>query len=209
MKTIGEIISHHRQKQGWSQERLAKSTLVPLNCIQALEADKFDDLPTNTLTQGYVQLIAQALHIPTETALALLRRDLPKSQPANLWSHSERFPLGYKRWWRPQIFSLISVGFFLLVALGFLLFQWRRLSDVPDLAISNLVNQSIIESPIEISGQTDPQATLTINTQIVSLDPQGRFKFELALPPGERTIVIQSTDSRGRQNEAVYFVTVQ
>lgn len=209
MKTIGEIISHHRQKQGWSQEKLAKATQVPLTCIQALEADKFADLPTNTLTQGYVQLIAQALHIPTETALALLRRDLPKSEPQKIWSHSERFPLRYKRWWRPQIFSLISLATFLMLALGFLVYQWRQLSDVPDLQVNALENQSLIQSPVEITGRTDPQSTLTINTQIVSLDPQGKFRFELALPPGERTIVIQSTDSRGRQNEAVYFVTVE
>lgn len=209
MKTIGEIISTHRQKQGWSQERLAKETQVPLKCIQALEEERFTDLPTATLTTGYVQLISQSLHIPSETAIALLRRDLPATTNQKLSSRSERFPLGRMRWWQPQFFSVITVIVFGLVATLWLGIQWRQLSDTPDLEVASLENLAIVSSPLEITGQTDPQATLTINTEIVSLDPQGKFRYTLELPPGERTVVVQSTDARGRQTEAVYFVTVE
>lgn len=210
MKTIGQVISSHRQKQGWSQEKLAQVTQVPLTCIQALEEERFADLPTAALTQGYVQLLAHVLVIPTETALALLRRDLPQpaAQPS-LWSKSQRFPLRRGRWWHPQAFSALGFGLLLVAAATFVTYQWRRLTDLPSLEVDTLENQTLVASPLTIDGQTEPQATLTINTEIVSLDPSGKFHYELALPPGERTIVIRATDSRGRQNEAVYFVTVE
>ena len=98
---------------------------------------------------------------------------------------------------------------FLLGAAIFLAVQWRRLGDAPVLEVTSLENLSIVTTPITVTGKTEPNTTVTINTEIVSLDPQGRFRYELNLPPGERTVVVQATDSRGRQNEAVYFVTVE
>jgi len=67
----------------------------------------------------------------------------------------------------------------------------------------------VITSEYTLTGQTDPQATLTINTEAVSLDTQGRFAHQLSLPPGERTIVVEATDLHGRQSEQVFFVTVE
>lgn len=209
MKSIGQVISTHRQKQGWSLEHLAAETNIAVEYVQALEDNEFTKLPTPTLVQGYVRLIAQALHIPQETALALLRRDLPSEIGGSPLSRSERQPLHKKRWFHPQMFSSGLVAMIVIFSALFLWNEWRKLARPPKLVVTNLENQVVVASPVTIQGQTDPKATLTINTEIVSLDLQGNFQYELPLPPGERTIVVETTDSRGQKAEQVYFITVE
>jgi len=209
MKNIGQVIATHRQKQGWSLEHLAAETNIPLEYVQALEDNNFDLLPTQTLVQGYVQLIAQALHVPQETALAILRRDLPKSPVGSSTSRSERNPLKKNRWIHPQMFSTGLVVMIIMLAAVFLWNEWRKIAQPPKLEVTNLENQAVVASPVKIQGQTDPETTLTINTEIVSLDTQGNFQYELPLPAGERTVVVQTTDSRGQKAEQVFFITVQ
>jgi hypothetical protein len=91
---------------------------------------------------------------------------------------------------------------------GFVFVQWRQLSLPPELTLSSPENLSVITSPVKISGKTHPNNTVVVNTQPVSLDPQGRFEQELELPPGERAIVVSAKDNRGRESEKILFVTV-
>ncbi len=209
MKSIGQVISANRQKKGWSLERLASETNIPVEFVQALEDNQFELLPTQTLVQGYVQLISQALHIPQETSLALLRRDLPITSFATPKSRSERNPLLRQRWIHPQMFSTSLLGLVVILAGIFLWQQWGKLAQPPQLEVKNLENQSVVSSPLQIQGKTTPESTLTINTEVVSLDTSGNFQYALTLPAGERTIVIEATDSRGQKSAQVFFVTVE
>lgn len=209
MRSIGQVIRTYRERQQWSIQRLAKETSVPVETLQALEEERFNDLPAAPLVRGYLQLIAGTLGIPEETAVALWRRDAPSSQAESLQSRSEMMPFRGKSWWRPQIVSWLGFAVVVVAVVGVLIWQWREVGRPPDLTVNTLENFAILEAPVQVQGRTDPDATLTINTQLVSLDPQGNFSFPLDLPPGERTIVVQSTDAQGRVAEAIYFVTVE
>jgi len=209
MKSIGQVIRTYRERQEWSLQRLSKETSVPLETIEALENERFNELPAAPLVRGYLQLIAQSLGIPEDTAIALWRRDAPTPIDNTLQSRSESHPFRGRSWWRPQLISWASFGILVVGAVLLLLWQWREVGRPPDLTVENLENFSVLPAPIEIRGQTDPDSTLTINTQLVSLDPQGYFTYLLDLPTGERTIVVQSTDAQGRVAEEIYFVTVE
>lgn len=209
MKSIGQVIRTYRERQEWSAQRLSKETSVPLEMIEALENERFHELPAAPLVRGYLQLIAQSLGIPEDTAIALWRRDAPTPVESSLQSRSETSPFRGRSWWRPQLISWASFGILVVVVVLVLIWQWREVGRPPDLTVENLENFSVLPAPIEIRGQTDPNATLTINTQLVSLDPQGYFTYLIDLPTGERTIVLQSTDAQGRVAEEIYFVTVE
>lgn len=221
MKTLSQLLADHRQKQGWSIPYLAEKTKVPSTFIEALEKEKFNDLPAKALVHSYVNLLAHALHIPLETAIAMLRRDLPAyaDNDQDLVGlgkiTNRRSRLSIKKifspafWLRPTSLALLVVTIALVSAAVFLSSQWHRLGKPPTLVINNLTNAAVISSEYTLTGQTDPQATLTINTEAVSLDTQGRFTHQLSLPPGERTIVVEATDLHGRQSEQVFFVTVE
>jgi cytoskeletal protein RodZ len=209
MKSIGQVIRSYRERQQWSIQRLAKESSVPVEMLQALEEERFSDLPAAPLVRGYLQLIAGTLGIPEETAIALWRRDAPASHEGGLQPRSETIPFRGKNWWQPQILPVVGFLAVLLVVVTILTWQWQAVGRPPNLTVNSLENFAILQSPIVVTGRASPEATVTINTQLVSLDPQGNFSFPLDLPAGERTIVVQATDAQGRVAEAIYFVTVE
>lgn len=206
MKTIGETLRQYREKRGVSPAQLSKITRVPLSFIEALESQQYSNLPAFAFSQGYVLLLAQELGVAEETALALLRRDIPLQTISNQRQRT--------RQWRnkiisPRFLSLTVLGAIFLVCAITLGYQWRKLGQPPKLLIQEPSNAAIVQSPVRVRGQADATSTVTINTQVISLDPQGNFSYDVELPEGERALVIQATDHRSRQSEKILFITVE
>lgn len=206
MKTIGSVLQEYRQKHHLSVAELARRTSIAEEFVDAIEQEDKSRLPAMSLVQGYIRLIAAEIGLPEETALALFRRDLQTKS-------EQKIPLRQHKRWRffftPRLLSLSLFWGSILVAALWLLFHWQQIVRPPQLSVSAPKNYDIVHSPLTVNGQTDPEISLTINTEVISLDPQGRFSHELTLPPGERTVVIQATDRRGRTSEAIIFVTVE
>ncbi len=57
------------------------------------------------------------------------------------------------------------------------------------------------DSPISVSGKTDPGVTVTVNDFLAIVDSQGSFTARLSLKGGENTIKIVATDKAGNKKE--------
>ncbi len=208
MKTIGHVLRDYRQQKQLSVAELARCTAVPVDFIEALEAEDLTRLPAQALVRGYVRLMAPEIGLPEENVLALFRRDLAYREIDMVGKKARRRP----RWhWviTPRILSLLALILVALVGGGGLIWQWRQLGQPPPLTVTSPHNYETVATPFSVVGKTSSNTALTINTEAVSLDPQGRFAYELDLPPGERTVVIQATDRRGRVAETIIFLTVE
>lgn len=212
MKSLGEVLRTYRTKNQLTLDTLARHTSIPLATLEHLENEEYDQLPAAPLVRGYLQLIARELHLPEETALALFRRDVePRFTASKNTNH------GRERWqWpvrqsllSPRFLSLAGLLFIFIGGVGWLGWQWQRLSRPPLLEVTSPQNALVTQSPVVVEGKTNPDNTVTVNTEVVALDPQGNFRTELALPPGERTLVILTTDSHGRTSEKILFLTVE
>ncbi len=207
MKTIGPVLRDYRQKHHLSPGELSRRTMVPTDFIEALEEEDLNRLPAPALVKGYVRLIAQEISLPEENAIALFRRDLDRSPASNpVKPHRRR---GWRFWFTPRILSLTILWLAILVGGAWLFQKWQQLGRPPQLTVETPINSAIVVAPISVTGKTDPDASLTINTELVSLDPQGNFTYSLDLPPGERAIVVQARDQQGRASEQIIFVTVE
>lgn len=206
MKTLGQTLRQYREKRGLTPAILAKQTRVPLHFVQALEDEQYDKLPAFAFAQGYVLLLAQEIGLGEETALALLRRDIPLQTVSTLKQRSRTWK---EKFISPRFLSAGILSALFLICASILGYQWQRLGQPPKLAIYEPENTAITRSPVIVRGQADPNSTVTINTQVVSLDPQGNFSFDLELPEGERAVVVQATDHRSRRSEKILFITVE
>lgn len=205
MKTIGSVLKDYRQKRHFTITELSRRTAIPPIFIEALEAEEKEKLPAFSLVQGYIRLIAAEIGLPEENALALFRRDLktPTGAPSTPRQRSWRLTL------TPRFLSLSVLWLVVLIGSVWLFLHWRQLGKPPSLEVTTPQNYDIVSAPVTVTGTTETEASLTINTEVISLDPRGRFSSQLHLPPGERTIVVQATDRQGRQNEVVLFITVE
>ena len=70
--TAGGLIRQARQAQGMHIAMLAAATKVPQRKLEALEADRLDELPDATFTRALAQTVCRALKIDPAPVLALL-----------------------------------------------------------------------------------------------------------------------------------------
>lgn len=70
--TAGGLLRQARQAQGMHIAMLAAATKVPQRKLEALEADRLDELPDATFTRALAQTVCRALKIDPAPVLALL-----------------------------------------------------------------------------------------------------------------------------------------
>lgn len=81
--TAGGLLRQARQAQGMHIAMLAAATKVPQRKLEALENDRFDELPDATFTRALAQTVCRTLKIDPAPVLALLPR-LPGQRLENV-----------------------------------------------------------------------------------------------------------------------------
>jgi cytoskeleton protein RodZ len=72
--SAGRLLREAREAQGLRLEALAHTLKVPPQKLEALEADRYDELPDTAFTRGLAQAVCRSLKIDAAPALALLPR---------------------------------------------------------------------------------------------------------------------------------------
>lgn len=75
--------------------------------------------------------------------------------------------------------------------------------EPPELTIEEPAGESLTtsEEKIEIKGQVEPQATLTVNGRFVIINPEGKFNYSVNLEEGENKIEIIALDKAGNETK--------
>ena len=203
MKTVGEIIRTARQKRCLSIEQLSVLTKIDSKYIDALEADRYHDLPSETFIKGFIRNIGQRLSHNPDELIAIFRRDFRQPDRVRKVKTRHRTVL-------PGI-SLQILPFVLggLVFAVYLIFQFRAILTPPKLEIIKPANSSVLVSPIVIEGDTSIDSTVYINEEtLVKPDSSGHFTARINLPVGEIVLKVKSTNRFSRSSEKEIPVTV-
>ena len=161
--------------------------------------------------KGYIKTYAQLFGFDHKPLLALLRRDYKESARGTLVPREFITPV------LKQKFSLNSITLIMLFLagtflslLGYVGVQWYSLTRPPELTIVSPEDQSQVAARVVVSGETEPDATITVNDQPVALQPDGSFTTEVFIATeGISTIMIESTDRRGKAHEEKRTVYVR
>jgi len=125
--TAGGLLRQARQAQGMHIAMLAAATKVPQRKLEALESDRFDELPDATFTRALAQTVCRTLKIDPAPVMALLPR-LPgqrleqvgeginapfreRSAPAQ---SSDWSAIGSPAVWAPLLLLLITAAIYFL-----------------------------------------------------------------------------------------------
>jgi cytoskeletal protein RodZ len=78
MESIGDYLRLHRERRRMTIGDVARETRVPVHALEALEADRFDELPAEVFVRGFLRAYARAVSISVDETMArytLGRRD--------------------------------------------------------------------------------------------------------------------------------------
>lgn len=200
MITIGQQFAEERRRQNLTLEEIAKATKIRAEFLQAIEKGDYKKLPGSSYAQGFVRNYAKFLGLPVEKSLAIFRREFNAEKSFDVlpsgFSATKDMPIGRFRFGRN---ILLIVGLFVLITI-FILFQYRAAFLNPSLVISSpKENQTVTSLTVTIKGKTDPDATLFVEGEAVTINSDGTFSSEVSLFPGKSTVSFIAENRFGRK----------
>lgn len=198
MIRLGQRLYHQRLRRKLSLDEAARATKIKSSFLAVIEKGEYHKLPSPAYAKGFVINYAVYLGIPKHEALAMFKRDYDEKRAYKVLPDSltrRQFPsLRIKI----QESLLVVVGCIILF-LGFLFFQYRSAFFAPHLEVFQPKDGAVFSKDVAIVGSTDPEATVTVNNQPVSLNDTGEFKKLLTFFPGKAIITVKAKNRFGKE----------
>ena len=199
MVRAGQKLREQRITKGLTIEEVSKKTKIRASYLLAIEKGEYQKLPASTYIIGFVRNYAKYLDLPEQEILALFRREFDEEKTFKILPEGlvkEDFPI--KRIRLADTAKIIVL--LVIILLGYILFQYRFAIISPPLEISTPSDGAIVLSrTITVSGKTDPNATVFVNNDNVSLDSDGIFKKSINVFPGKTIIRVKAINYFGKE----------
>jgi len=211
MKTVGSILQEARISQKISLEQAETATKIRMKFLQAIESDEYSGLPSLSYAKGFVKNYSEYLGLDSGRVLAFLRRQTAEETRSSLLPKGVSEPLGKSLFQlTPGNFLAGILAALVLIFLGYLGFQYRKLNQPPGLSVDSPTNQLVTnERRVDILGKTDPDATVTVNGINVLVRGDGKFFDQIQLDSGVNKITIVATSRFGKTTTVVREVGLQ
>jgi len=199
MKTTGQILQDARLARKVEVDEAARITKIRPQFIRFLEADDYSHLPGGTVARGFIRNYSQFLGLKPDHILAVFRRDFVENQLGQIVPRGMVEPVNKVTLWTPRTTILAGVVLIFLLFGSYLIYQYRLLTGPPYLAVTDPPSDIQVTQPtIEVSGKTDPEATLSVNGNLVALEKGGIFVFRLPLQTGPNQVAVTATAKSGK-----------
>lgn len=193
MTKAGIKLKEKRLEKGLTLEDVSKSTKIKVEFLEFIENGSYEKLPSVSYAQGFVRNYAKFLGLNEKEIMAIFRREfegekiyrvLPKG-----FEREDEFPIKRFKMRRSALFIIFGI----LIFLGYILFQYRYAVINPPLTIVSPKDLSqTSSSQITIFGKTDPNATVYVDSNAVSVDGSGNFQKVINVFPGKVTITVKA-----------------
>lgn len=199
MVRAGQKLKEQRLTKGLTIEEVSKETKIKASYVSAIEKGEYQKLPPSTYIQGFVRNYAKYLDLSEQEILALFRREFDEEKTFKILPEGlvkEDFPLH-----RLRVADTAKIIILLaIILLGYILFQYRYAIISPPLEVLAPTEGAVISSrTITVSGKTDPNATVFVNNDNVSLDSDGNFKKSINVFPGKTIIRVKAINYFGKE----------
>jgi cytoskeletal protein RodZ len=211
-KSLGEKLSSLRIKMGYSLDYVEKQTKINLKYINFIEENNYNLLPADVYVVGFLKRYAEFLDLSGDEIVNQFRNekelaeslgsfkknkadfDIIKPNQKEDFIQTPRFVL------TPKIFVSSLVIFCVLTVLSYIWYQVKGFAAAPPIQLDSVSAQQIVNvESISIAGQTDPGASLFINSQPVAIDQNGNFSQLVKLANGYNNIEIKATNKAEKE----------
>ncbi len=204
MKTVGEILSERRKGKGLSLEDVEKEIKIRQSFLEAIEKNQFNLISDPATLKGFLRNYAQFLGISPQTIMAIFRRDFEESGSGQIIPRGIiEPPIPSQFSWTPKTTFLAGIILTIFLIVLIVTKIYSGITGTPSLEILSPKEGEVYEKTVLVEIKTDPQATLKIDGNPVSLNEKGQFKEELTFPRGENTLVVESFNRQGKKTTKI------
>lgn len=206
---FGEKIKAKRAELGFTLEKVAELTHIPLKYLLALEAESFSDLPkTKAHRIAYVRSLAECYSLPSKDTVEQFTKSTGLTGTGRIHPY-----IGINFFPFSSIATFLRSSVFICLTLlfaGYLLWQVKGILEPPYLAVFSPGEGYIVNKPQTlIEGETEKETKLSVNGQEVMVNEAGHFSTQIDLSKGVNTIVVSVTKKHGKTTTITRHVVVR
>ncbi len=158
---LGELLIAARERCNLSAADLARQLRLALRQVQALEENRFDDLPGNTFVRGFVRNYARVVQSEPEAFLEAYERCRPRLEQSQIERRAEQIPFPRKT--APKWLWYLAVLLLLLLVSPLLVYLALHEDEVapkrvkPASATASMAPKPVVDASVTLP---PPQALL-------------------------------------------------
>ncbi len=200
MRKVSDILREEREKKGFSLEEVEKTTKIRKEFLIAIEEGKFHTLPSESYALGFVKNYATFLGLSSNKISPLFKREY-KTERVQVVPEFRKKQNGFSKkiFFNTKTFVILAA---LVLVLIYIIFQYGSLLYGPKLSIEKPKDKSTVSgNVVEVSGKTDPYATVLIDDEEAYVAVSGNFKKTLYVFEGDKTINIVAKNRFGKETK--------
>lgn len=209
MKTAGQILQASRISKKFELDDVTRITKIRPHFLQAIESDNYSVLPSGATTRGFIRNYSEFLNLNPRQILAVFRRDFAENKSGQIVPRSMAQPAAPISFWTPKTTIIAAVTLVFIFFAAYLSYQFRILTGPPSLTVTSPPSEFVTDqNSVEIIGQTSPEATISINGELIALEKGGLFSVRIPLHPGLNQILITASSKSGKRSQITRQVTL-
>lgn len=199
MKTAGQLLQSTRLLKKYELDEVSKITKIRPTFLRLIEADNYSQLPNGATARGFIHNYSEFLGLNPEHILAIFRRDFVENSLGQIVPRGMVESVTKSNVWTPKTTITAGVVLVFLIFGIYLFYQFKILTGPPSVKLFEPPpSVTTTESSIQVRGQTDPEATIAINGQLVALEKGGMFSLRITLNSGLNIVNILATAKSGK-----------
>ncbi len=205
-RSIGDILKKARDKKKLTLEKVTRDIKIHPNYIKALESDDYKVFSGKVHSKGFLKIYAEYLDLGVNEILALWRREYePEFESKELSAiKPKKFIEPSRLVITPSNVALLAVFVVVVAFFSYLYFQYRDFTGAPKINVYYPPDNLVIATDIlDITGKTDLDSEVFINSQKVVLGPDGSFAESVRLKEGLNTISIKAINKFEKSTESI------
>lgn len=210
MQTVGDLLKQARTNKKLTFTEISSITKISKSTLIAIEKNQLDKLPSQTYLIGFIRNYSQVVGLDPVKTIAIFRRGDQQIKKKKIIPKGLTEPLNSPWQLNPTFRTLISLSLITLLFFTYLGFSIFKLYQPPKLIITQPDNAITTLSPVLIKGQTDRDATLTLNGKTINLEPDGHFITVFNGSPGTHELKLISTSRRQKSiQKSIHVIITQ
>jgi len=198
LETLSEYLSEIRGQLNLLPTEVAERTGIPPKFLEMLEQNHFHQLPPDVYVLGFLRQLAGIYAVDANTLIEQYKKECGIQRQLHarpLFSASWTKKIFGKFVITPKALSVAAGLLFVIVTLGYIIWQVGSINKTPSLDIVSPQDRQIIsDSVITVSGRTDPGTSLNINNKSVFVDSQGDFTTQIGIDNGQEQLVFTASN---------------
>lgn len=198
-ENIGSKLQQARAFQGLSLSQISEAIKIKTSYLEALEENNYEDLPLGLYRSSYLKKYSKFLGLDEKYLFENQKNQ--KISEINKQTNPFSRPIIKKTKLLvfPKILRNLLLTLIILICLFYLGLYIKKIFFAPYLIISqpdkNLVQTA---NQLEVIGQTEVEAEVRINNELVLNNKNGKFSQTLILKKGLNNIVIEAKKKYSR-----------